>query len=229
MKFFGYLFFGFMFVFLAACSSQEVDRLLDENNRLQREARDMRQQLEQNREPAQRLDRLASFLNGIKARIETNHGDIEVEFYPDKAPIHVYSFITRAESGFYNGTQFHRVIPGFMIQGGDPNSKDGDKLNNGQGGPINSIPHEFNDIEHVRGILSMARVGDVEAGAGSQFFIMHDRAAHLDNQYTAFGRVTSGLDVVDSIATTETYGRQNQRLSNHPVEPAVIERIVVFR
>ncbi|MEE2752436.1 MAG: peptidylprolyl isomerase [Candidatus Latescibacterota bacterium] len=166
---------------------------------------------------------LAGKLRGIKARIETNHGDIEVEFYPEKAPIHVFNFVTRAESGFYDGTMFHRVIKGFMIQGGDPLSKDANPTNDGSGGPIASIPHEFNDIKHVKGILSMARTGDKRAGAGSQFFIMHAANPGLNGQYTAFGNVTGGLDIVDKIATTKTSA------ADRPVKNAIIRTIEVFR
>jgi len=105
------------------------------------------------------------------AILETNLGEIEIAFYPDKAPGHVKNFETLAKKGFYNGTKFHRVIPGFMIQGGDPNSKDADRGNDGQGGPGYSIKAEFNDISHVRGIVSMARSNDPDSG-GSQFFIV---------------------------------------------------------
>jgi cyclophilin family peptidyl-prolyl cis-trans isomerase len=155
--------------------------------------------------------------------IKTNHGDIEAEFYPEKAPIHVFNFVTRAESGFYDGTMFHRVIKGFMIQGGDPLSKDANPTNDGSGGPIASIPHEFNDIKHVKGILSMARTGDKRAGAGSQFFIMHAANPGLDGQYTVFGNVTAGLDVVDKIARTKTGA------GDRPMKNAVIRMIEVFR
>ena len=144
------------------------------------------------------------------------------------APVHVFNFVARAESGFYDNTQFHRVIPGFMIQGGDPNSRDDNKLNNGQGGPLTMIPHEFNSTRHERGILSMARVSDKTAGAGSQFFIMHADRFHLDNEYTAFGRVTSGMDVVDRIAEVEKH-TDEPRLRDHPVNPVVIRTIEVYK
>ncbi len=169
-----------------------------------------------------RFSFLAQKLRGVKARIKTNFGDMETEFFPDKAPLQCFSFITRAESGFYDGTIFHRVIENFMIQGGDPLSKDDNPANDGTGGPIVSIPHEFNDIKHTKGILSTARA-DIPSGAGSQFFIMHGTNPGLDGQYTVFGKVTKGLDVVDKIATTKT-GR-----GDRPVKTVVIQAIEVFR
>ena len=127
-----------------------------------------------------------------RATIETRLGKIVVSFMPDKAPMHVKNFITLAESGFYNGTPFHRVIPGFMIQGGDPKGT-------GTGGPGYSIDAEFNDVKHVPGILSMARTSAPNS-AGSQFFIMVGTSTHLDGQYSAFGKVVEGQDIADKIA-----------------------------
>ena len=132
------------------------------------------------------------------AVIETVHGTIEIEFLEDKAPNHVKNFKDLARQGFYDGTAFHRVIPGFMIQGGDPNSKSEDKSRHGTGGPGYTIDAEFNDVNHKRGIVSMARAQDPNS-AGSQFFIVVKDAAFLDGQYTAFGRVTQGMDVADKI------------------------------
>jgi peptidyl-prolyl cis-trans isomerase B (cyclophilin B) len=122
------------------------------------------------------------------AVIETNLGKIEVEFLKNKAPGHVKNFKDLAMKGFYDGTIFHRVIPGFMIQGGDPNTKNTDRSNHGMGGPGYSIKAEFNDTLHKRGILSMARSRDPNS-AGSQFFIVVKDSDFLDGQYTAFGRV----------------------------------------
>ena len=127
---------------------------------------------------------------------------IEGELYPDIAPQSVYNFIDLANNGFYNGLIFHRVIPGFMIQGGCPEGT-------GMGGPGYCIKGEFfyngfkNDLRHKRGVLSMARSQSPNS-AGSQFFIMHEDAKHLDGQYAAFGKVTAGLEVVDEIAATKT-------------------------
>jgi peptidyl-prolyl cis-trans isomerase B (cyclophilin B) len=134
-----------------------------------------------------------------KAIIKTKFGDMEVTFFPEKAPKHVENFIALAKSGFYNGTIFHRVIPGFMIQGGDPNTKDPNKPETyGMGGPSQRLNAEFNDIPHRRGILSMARTSDPNS-AGSQFFIVVKDSNFLDRQYTAFGEVVKGLEVADKI------------------------------
>lgn len=136
--------------------------------------------------------------NGEKvAVIDTNMGRIILKFFPDKAPGHVKNFVKLAEKGFYDGTKFHRVIPKFMIQGGDPNTKTGDGPA-GTGGPGYQIDAEFNDTHHARGILSMARSSDPNS-AGSQFFICVADAGFLDRQYTAFGQVVHGMDVVDKI------------------------------
>jgi peptidyl-prolyl cis-trans isomerase B (cyclophilin B) len=136
---------------------------------------------------------------GPKAIINTKFGEIEIEFFPDKAPNHVKNFIKLAKSGFYNGTIFHRVIPGFMIQGGDPNTKD---LNNkaayGMGGAGANVNAEFNDVPHKRGIVSMARANDPNS-ASSQFFIVVENSNFLDHQYTAFGQVVKGMGVADKI------------------------------
>ena len=132
------------------------------------------------------------------AVLETVHGDIEISFFPDKAPEHVKNFQDLAKKDFYNGTTFHRVIPGFMIQGGDPNSKSPDKSTHGTGGPGHNVKAEFNDTPHKRGIVSMARSQDPDS-AGSQFFIVVKDSNFLDGQYTAFGEVVSGMDVADKI------------------------------
>lgn len=132
------------------------------------------------------------------AVIETKFGNMELEFFSDKAPGHVKNFKTLAKAGFYNGTLFHRVIPGFMIQGGDPKSKSPDRSMHGMGGPGYTIKAEFNDTKHERGILSMARGGDPDS-AGSQFFIIVKNYPSLDGQYTVFGRVTKGIEVADKI------------------------------
>jgi peptidyl-prolyl cis-trans isomerase B (cyclophilin B) len=132
------------------------------------------------------------------AVIETVHGSIKFEFFEDKAPGHVKNFKDLANKNFYDGTTFHRVIPGFMIQGGDPNSKSDNRSSHGTGGPGYSIDAEFNDIKHERGVLSMARSQDPNS-AGSQFYICVKDSFFLDGQYTAFGRVIEGMDVADKI------------------------------
>jgi peptidyl-prolyl cis-trans isomerase B (cyclophilin B) len=141
----------------------------------------------------------ASEAKAPKAVIKTKFGDMEVTFFPEKAPKHVENFVSLAKSGFYNGTIFHRVIPGFMIQGGDPNTKDPNKPETyGMGGPSQRLTAEFNDIPHRRGILSMARTNDPNS-AGSQFFIVVKDSNFLDRQYTVFGEVVKGMEVADKI------------------------------
>ncbi len=132
------------------------------------------------------------------AVIETTHGTIKLEFFDDKAPGHVKNFKDLANKNFYDSTTFHRVIPGFMIQGGDPNSKSDNRSAHGTGGPGHTIDAEFNDTKHQRGVLSMARSQDPNS-AGSQFFICVKDSFFLDGQYTAFGKVIEGMDVVDKI------------------------------
>lgn len=141
------------------------------------------------------------------------------ELYPEKAPNTVNNFISLANKGFYDGLTFHRVIPGFMIQGGCPKG-------NGTGGPGWHIKGEFaangvkNDLKHTRGVLSMARAMDPNS-AGSQFFIMHEDAPHLDGQYAAFGKVVSGMEVVDEIASTET------DYSDKPLKPQIMKKVTL--
>ncbi len=130
--------------------------------------------------------------------IETNHGTISFRLLPELAPETVRNFESLAKSNFYNNTLFHRVIPGFMIQGGDPNTKTNNKRTWGQGGPGYTIKAEFNSRSHKRGIVSMARAQDPDS-AGSQFFIVTTDSAFLDRQYTVFGEVVSGMDVADKI------------------------------
>lgn len=132
------------------------------------------------------------------AMIETKFGNLELRFFPDVAPNHVKNFIDLAKKGFYDGTLFHRVIPGFMIQGGDPITKNPDRSRHGTGGPGYSVKAEFNDKPHKRGTLSMARSSDPNS-AGSQFFICVAPASFLDKQYTVFGEVVSGMEAADKI------------------------------
>jgi cyclophilin family peptidyl-prolyl cis-trans isomerase len=153
----------------------------------------------------------------------TNHGVIRLRLFPEKAPEHVKAFKKLAADGFYDGTKFHRVIPGFMIQGGDPNSKSDDRSRHGTGGPGYSIKAEFNDVKHARGILSAARSNDPNS-AGSQFFVMVANSPHLDGQYTAFGEVIDGLDTVDKIVNLP----RDQRDNPLPANPAIIEKAEVI-
>ena len=144
----------------------------------------------------------------------------KAELYPEKAPNTVNNFISLIRNHFYDGLTFHRIIEGFMIQGGDP-------AGNGTGGPGYTIKGEFrsngypaNDIKHLRGVLSMAR-SMMPDSAGSQFFIMHQNAAHLDGQYAAFGKITEGMDAIDAIASVDTDMRDK------PLRPQIIDTITV--
>ena len=152
--------------------------------------------------------------------ITMNTGDVmKAELYPETAPNTVNNFISLIKKGFYDGVGFHRIIAGFMIQGGDPDG-------NGMGGPGYSIKGEFtsngfkNDLKHSKGVLSMART-QIPDSAGSQFFIIHADAPHLDGEYAAFGKLTEGLDVLDKIATTAT------DWSDRPRTPQVMESVTV--
>ncbi len=161
---------------------------------------------------------MAHALEGVTATLETSAGNMTLEFFPAKAPGHVENFVKLAEKGFYNGTVFHRTIPGFMIQGGCPDGT-------GMGGPGYTIKAEFNDTPHVRGILSMARSQDPNS-AGSQFFICHGDAGFLDRQYTAFGKLVSGDDTLDAIAKAPTVrGGENSK----PVKPVKIVKVTITR
>jgi peptidyl-prolyl cis-trans isomerase B (cyclophilin B) len=156
------------------------------------------------------------------AVLQTNHGRIVLRFFEDKAPGHVARFKENVRSGGYDGTKFHRVIPGFMIQGGDPYSKTGEGPV-GTGGLGTPLKAEFNDVKHVRGILSAARSQDPNS-ARSQFFLMVATSPHLDGQYTAYGEVFEGLDVLDKIVALPRDSRDKPLPSNEAVlEKAVIE------
>lgn len=143
-----------------------------------------------------------------KAIISTTFGDITLKFYPEVAPNHVKSFLELSEKGFFDGTVFHRVIPGFVIQGGDPLSKDPNRSLHGTGGPGFQLKAEFSDKPHKRGTLSMARSASPDS-AGSQFFICVAEATSLNGQYTVFGEVTSGMEVVDEIVSQPRDERDN--------------------
>ena len=159
------------------------------------------------------------------AVISTKYGDMVLEFYPKLAKKHVDSFITHAKNGYFDGTTFHRVIPGFVIQGGDPNSKDDDRSNDGLGGNAAkfygegeeenpktwTLPAEFNDQLHITGTLSMARSPGEANSAGSQFFICAGPTPQLDNKYTVFGQVIEGLDVIQEIVNTPRNRRDNPK------------------
>jgi peptidyl-prolyl cis-trans isomerase B (cyclophilin B) len=162
--------------------------------------------------------------SGPKAIIKTKFGDMHIKFHQDVAPKHVENFIKLAKSGFYDGTIFHRVIPGFMIQGGDPNTKNSLRKDTyGQGGPKDEkgnpilLKAEFNDTPHKRGIVSMARANEPDT-AGSQFFIVVEPSHFLDGKYTAFGEVIKGLGVADKIVIVP---RNDRDLPNERIEMTV--------
>jgi peptidyl-prolyl cis-trans isomerase B (cyclophilin B) len=155
-------------------------------------------------------------------------GEIRIALYPELAPRTVANFEKLARSGFYDGTTFHRVIPGFMIQGGDPNTKDEDPGNDGRGGPGYQIPDEFGPAPHVRGAVAMANTGQPNSG-GSQFFIVLQDSAHLDGHYAIFGRVVEGMDVVDAIAHVETDAAGRWGPANRPIQDVVVESVGIER
>lgn len=156
------------------------------------------------------------------AVLQTNQGRIVLRFFADKAPKHVENFKKLAREGYYDGTRFHRVIPGFMVQGGDPNTKTGDRTRYGTGGPGYTINAEFNDIKHTRGIVSAARTSDPNS-AGSQFFLMVAAAPHLDRQYSVYGEVIEGMDVVDKIVALP----RDARDCPLPGNEAIIESVTI--
>jgi len=159
--------------------------------------------------------------NNEVAVIKTVAGDMVIEFWPDVAPNTVENFKTLAKKGFYDGTAFHRIIRGFMIQGGDPLTKDEAQQNRwGTGDPGYKIKAEFNERSHKRGVISMARSQDPNS-AGSQFFICHGDPSFLDRQYTAFGKLIKGDDVLEKLATCET-GRQDRPVKRQGVESVKI-------
>jgi peptidyl-prolyl cis-trans isomerase B (cyclophilin B) len=154
------------------------------------------------------------------AELHTSAGEIDIRFFPDVAPNHVRNFLDLASSGFYNGTKFHRIIPNFMIQGGDPNTKTGDPSTWGIGGSDKNVKAEFNRVPHKRGIVSMARSNSPDS-ASSQFFIVVADSNFLDNNYTVFGQVTKGMDVADKIVGAP------KGANDRPTNPVSIDKIVI--
>ncbi|MDP9192954.1 MAG: peptidylprolyl isomerase [Acidobacteriota bacterium] len=169
--------------------------------------------------PAEQEKSMSQYENKV-AEIHTSAGQIDIRFYPDVAPNHVKNFIDLAEKGFYNGTKFHRIIPGFMIQGGDPNTKSGDPSMWGTGGAGTNVKGEFSTVKHVRGIVSMARSQSRDS-ASSQFFIMVADYPSLDGEYSVFGQVTKGMDVADKIVSAQ------KGPNDRPNNPTSIDKIVI--
>ena len=161
-------------------------------------------------------------LSETKAIIETKFGNMELRFFPEVAPNHVNNFMELAKKGFYDGTTFHRVIPGFMIQGGDPNSKSPDRSSHGMGGPGYTLKAEFNEKPHKRGVLSMARSAHPDS-AGSQFFICVADASFLDKKYSVFGEVVSGMDVVDKIVN-QPRDKKDNPMERIEVKVKIVEK-----
>jgi peptidyl-prolyl cis-trans isomerase B (cyclophilin B) len=160
------------------------------------------------------------------AVIKTSEGEMVVQFWTDAAPNTIENFKKLAREGFYDGTIFHRIVKGFMIQGGDPNSKDPAKENSyGQGGPSYKIKAEFNDHSHQRGVISMARSSDPDS-AGSQFFICLAPVPRLDHQYTTFGKLIKGTDVLEKIGDTPVT-RNSSGENSKPTKRVVIESIKI--
>jgi peptidyl-prolyl cis-trans isomerase B (cyclophilin B) len=160
------------------------------------------------------------------AIITTTYGDMTLAFWPDVAPKTVENFKKLARSGFYDGTAFHRIIKGFMIQGGCPNTKAGASGMPGTGDPGYKLKAEFNDKPHVRGVISMARSSHPDS-AGCQFFIVHDKARFLDKQYTAFGQLIAGDDVLERIATASVGGSGGEK--SQPVERIEVKSVRIVQ
>lgn len=169
--------------------------------------------------PAAPEEKPMSYYADKVADLQTSQGTITIKFFPEKAPNHVKNFIDLAEQGFYDGVRFHRVIAGFMIQGGDPNSKTANRGTWGTGGSGKNVKAEFNDVPHRRGIVSMARSGQPDS-ASSQFFIVVKDSNFLDGQYSVFGEVVSGMDVADKIVSVAK-GKEN------PDDPVTIQKVTI--
>jgi peptidyl-prolyl cis-trans isomerase B (cyclophilin B) len=157
-----------------------------------------------------------------QAVLKTSYGEMTIAFWPDVAPKTVENFKKLARKGFYDGTAFHRIIKGFMVQGGCPNTREGEKGMPGTGGPGYQVKAEFNPKNHVRGVISMARSAHPDS-AGSQFFICHGEARFLDGKYTAFGELVSGEDVLERIANVPTSGPERST----PVERVALESVTI--
>jgi len=159
-----------------------------------------------------------------QAILKTSYGEMRLKFWPDVAPKTVENFKKLAREGYYNGTAFHRIIKGFMIQGGCPNTKEGEKGMPGTGGPGYTIKAEFNAKPHVRGVISMARSSHPDS-AGSQFFLVHGEARFLDRQYTAFGELVSGDDVLERLANVPTKAAGGEKST--PIERVALESVTI--
>ena len=165
-------------------------------------------------------------LSKLEAVLETSKGKMVIGFYPEQAPLHVRNFADLSQKGFYDGLAFHRTIRNFMVQGGCPNTREGADGIAGTGGPGHTVQAEFSDLPHKRGVLSMARSSDPNS-AGSQFFVVHaEHADFLDGQYTVFGFVKQGLDVLDALASVECEFTSSGERSE-PVERQGLNRVAI--
>ena len=169
--------------------------------------------------PAEQEKPMSDYENKV-AELHTTAGEIDIRFFPDVAPNHVKNFIDLAQKGFYDNTKFHRVIPGFMIQGGDPNTISGNPATWGTGGAPGNVRAEFNTVSHKRGIVSMARSNNPDS-ASSQFFIVTSDSPFLDRQYSVFGQVTKGMDVADTIVNAP------KGANDRPINPVAITKVVI--
>ncbi|MEO0652809.1 MAG: peptidylprolyl isomerase [Planctomycetota bacterium] len=181
------------------------------------------------------LEASADELSSYLAIIDTSQGTMVAEFWPETAPGHVRNFLDLCASGFYDGTKFHRVMPGFMIQGGDPLTKDdGASSRWGTGSGPRKLEAEFSNRKHERGVLSMARLGSDVNSATSQFFVCHQRAASLDGSYTAFGNLISGFETLDRITSVDLVNQPKVNPAqrderSRPGEPQILERALVVK
>lgn len=216
------LLYGVVLVMLAACGQRTETTTTETATTVTETASDTSatQPTDSAASTAAAEEKPMSYYENKVAELHTSAGQINIRFFPGDAPNHVKNFIDLAEKGFYNGTKFHRVIPGFMIQGGDPNTKAGDPNTWGTGGAENNLKAEFNARTHKRGIVSMARAQHPDS-ASSQFFIVVADSTFLDRQYTVFGEVTKGMDVADKIVAAP------RGANDRPNDPTTITNVVI--
>jgi len=210
-------------VFLNGCGSKKDSTMERKKDTVKSEARvEARDTLKVSADTVKTQSDTSSSAESNIVVIETSMGNMTVELYEKDAPKHVENFKKLVRSKFYEGTTFHRVIPGFMIQGGDPNSKDNDRSNDGLGGPGYTIPAEIK-LKHQKGSVASARLGDAQnpkrESSGSQFYIVTGEASHLDGQYTVFGKVIKGLEVAEKIQNVKRDERDN------PLEKVIIKKV----